>query len=52
MKNPTELALVRGWIQGLNVVGKGKAQRQVPIAQRLIDEINAHLRDRQLKPIG
>lgn len=30
--NPTELALVRGWVQGLIVVGKGKAQRQVPIA--------------------
>ncbi|ATG92513.1 hypothetical protein MKLM6_4352 (plasmid) [Methylomonas koyamae] len=36
----------------LNVVGKGKVHRQVPIAPQLIDEINAHLRDRQLKPIG
>ncbi|WP_082885345.1 MULTISPECIES: phage integrase family protein [Methylomonas] len=36
----------------LNVLGKGKVHRQVPIAPRLIDDINAHLRDRQLKPIG
>jgi integrase len=36
----------------LDVIGKGKKYREVPLPPVLMEGINAHLRDRQLGPVG